>query len=87
MNSENEKVAVLVKLPKRTTAYLDCEVAKLERRFGVKSGRACVLRAVADALSVTRFPLGKAEGPSHFHMRDEIVKALTAYNKTTEVRQ
>ena len=88
MNTESEKTAVLVKLPKRTTtAYIDSEVAKIEKRFGVKSGRACVLRAVADALSVTRFPLSKAAGPSHFHMRDLIVKALTAHNNAPEVKQ
>jgi hypothetical protein len=75
MQSENEKTAVLVKLPKRTTAFLDAEVAKTEKRFGVKSGRAPLLRAVAEALEAVRFPLAY---PSPFHLRDELVKALNA---------
>jgi hypothetical protein len=83
MNSENEKTPVLVKLPKRTTAYLDAEVAKSEKRYGVKSGRATLLRAVADALASVRFPLVQ---PSTTHLRDEIAKALSAYNKTAEVK-
>ena len=70
-----EKVAVLIQLPNRTAAYLDAEVAKTERRFGVKSGRAPLLRAVAEALETVRFPLAY---PSPFHLRDELVKALNA---------
>ncbi len=86
MNNEKEKTAVLVKLPKRTTVYLDAEVLKIEKKFGAKLGRATVLRSVADAMSVTRFPLGRAAGPHHSHMRDEIVKALGATNGAPEVK-
>lgn len=72
------KVAVLCNIPNRTAAFLDAEVAKIEKRHEVKYGRATICRAALEALEIAKFPV--AQAPSSVHLRDEIVKALTAYN-------
>jgi hypothetical protein len=77
------RVAVLVQLPTRTAAFLDAEVAKVEKRYGVKSGRAVILRGLADALEAVRFPVAQA-GPSAFHLRDATIKALNAQKSAAE---
>jgi hypothetical protein len=80
-----KKVPVLVLVPSKTAAYLDGEAAKIEKRYGCRSGKACIMRGLADAMEVAQFPIADI-GATNFHLTAALVEALRAYNKTAEVK-
>jgi hypothetical protein len=84
MKSE-KKVPVMVLVPSRTAKFLDGAAVEIQTRYAVRSGKACLLRAFADALAASQFSIAAA-GPTNFHLTEALTEALRAYSTAPEVR-
>jgi len=71
------KVACLVLLPRKTADYLDKAAAEIQSRYGCRSGKATILRGLADAISEAQFPIVDA-GATSFHLTACLVQSLCA---------